>query len=382
MQRTIFSILIACSTLITFGQNPERDISELDGRGEDLNIIDYVVPFITITPDSRAGAMGDIGAATSADVNSIYWNPAKYAFMDDDMGASLSYTPWLKNIGADINLANLGGFVKLDDMQAVGFSLNYFNLGSITITDENAAVTGEDNPNELALSAAYSRRFSEKIGGSVGLKFISSRIFSSISSSDGTKYIPGRSVAADIAVYYEDNVALGDKDGEMGLGMNISNIGNKMGYTEGGQKNFIPTTLRLGGRLTTYLDEYNSIGVSMDLSKLLVPTPDPTKGEDQFDDVSVMEGIFRSFGDAPGGFEEEMREIMIGFGAEYWYANQFAVRGGTFLEHQSKGNRKYATIGVGLKLNMLHFDFAYLLPFDGNSPLQNTLRLTLGATLN
>jgi hypothetical protein len=372
------------SALMLKAQQEPIEIEETSGRTDEPNVIRHVVPFLTITPDSRAGALGDAGAATKPDINSIYWNPAKYTFMEDQAGLSLSYTPWLKALGANIYLGNLAGYLKIDDLQSVGFSLYYFNLGEITLTSPDGTVLDTDTPNELSFNAAYSRKFSENIGGSVGLKYIVSRIFSNSAnaSSDGREYIPGRSVAADISVYYEDEVNLGDKNGEMAFGMNISNIGTKMTYTEGGEKSFIPTNLRLGGRLTTNIDEFNSFSIIGDINKLLVPTPDPDKGVDQFNDVSLVEGMFRSFGDAPGGFQEEMREIMFSLGAEWWYSDQFAIRGGMYHEHATKGNRKYGTVGVGLKLNMLSLDFAYLLPFGSNSPLKDTLRLTLGLNIN
>ncbi len=349
------------------------------------NPIYTALPFMTIAPDSRAGAMGDAGVATSPDINSQHWNAAKYAFINGEGGIALSYTPWLKKLVSDINLAYLSGFYRIDDRQVISTSLRYFSLGDIILRNEFGEYQGNRKPNEFAVDAGYSRLFSDNFSGAMVFRFIRSDIMGG-GASDGTEYNAGISFAADISVYYQKDIKIDDKDAQMAYGLDISNIGTKISYTSDQDKQFIPTDMRLGGRLSMNLDEYNSLAVSLDLNKLLVPTPPIVvdtngvnvivKGRDN--NVSVTKGIIQSFYDAPGGFKEEMHEIMYSIGAEYWYRNQFAVRAGYFNESQSKGNRKYFTVGFGFKLNVLGLDFAYLIPTSGrNNPLANTMRFSL-----
>ena len=352
--------------------------------GGDLNSIQTAVPFLTIAPDSRAGAMGDVGVATSPDINSQHWNPAKYVFMEGQGGAALSYTPWLRNLINDINLAYLVGYKKIDGKQAISGSLRYFSLGNVVFTDIYGIEGKTFNPNEFAVDAAYSRLFSDKFSGAMGFRFILTDLTGGYSN-DGSTSTAGISVAADLAFYYTDEIDLFDKDATLSLGTNISNMGRKISYTTDGAESFIPTNLRLGGSVTMEIDDYNSFAFSADINKLLVPTPPifSTENSDSIilgkdPNVSVPVGMFQSFYDAPGGFKEEMREFMIGAGVEYFYRNQFAVRGGYFHEHALKGNRKYFTFGVGLKLNVFEMDFAYLVPTTSTNPLANTVRFTLG----
>jgi len=349
-----------------------------------INTVHSAVPFMTIAPDSRSGAMGDVGVATSPDINSQHWNPAKYVFMDGEGGASLSYTPWLRSLISDINLAYLVGYKKLDDKQAISGSLRYFSLGNIVFTNIFGTPTITVNPNEFAIDAGYSRLFSDNFSGAMAFRFIRSDLTGGQSVGDYDSKA-GISVAADLAFYYTTNVDLGDKDGVLSFGSNISNMGRKISYTEDQDAAFIPTNLRLGGNLAVEIDDYNTFAFSLEFNKLLIPTP-PVYDEDSanvigwgFDpDVSVPMGMIQSFYDAPGGFKEELHEIMIGGGVEYWYRQQFAVRGGYFHEHATKGNRKYFTFGIGLKLNVFELDFAYLVPISATNPLANTLRFTLG----
>lgn len=352
--------------------------------GADLNSIQSAVPFLTIAPDSRSGAMGDVGAATSPDISSQHYNPAKYVFMDGQGGAALSYTPWLRNLIPDINLAYLVAYKKFGREQALSGSLRYFSLGNIVFTNIYGEAQGNFNPNELALDVAYSRLFSDHFSGAMAFRFIRSDL-------TGGQYVgdveskAGISFAADLAFYYTNDIDLGDKDGVLSFGSNISNIGRKISYTDDEDASFIPTNLRLGGNLLVDIDNYNSFAFALDLNKLLVPTP-PVYDDENSDsiifgmdpDVSVPVGMLHSFYDAPGGFEEELREIMISTGVEYLYREQFAVRAGYFYEHETKGNRKYFTFGVGLKLNVFEIDFSYLVPTTSTNPLANTVRFTLG----
>ncbi|MGC8802638.1 MAG: type IX secretion system outer membrane channel protein PorV [Bacteroidales bacterium] len=357
------------------------------------NVIQTPVPFLNIAPDSRAGAMGDLGAATSPDLNSLHWNPAKYAFLDDNAGVSTTYSPWLKNLAPDIKLLYLTGFKRVDKQQTVAFGLRYFTLGSITFTDENNQFISKQNPNEFTLDASYARLFSEKMSGGITFRYIVSDLAKG-STVSGQAVKAGTSFAADISMYYRTPIKFNNNDGEWALGVNISNIGTKISYTEGERKDFIPTNLRIGTSVKVNLDNFNSVMVGLDLNKLLVPTPpiykvDSTgnfvvdangnriieKGMDP--NVSVGQGIIQSFYDAPGGFSEELKEIMLSIGAEYWYMNQFAIRAGYFNEAAMKGNRKYASVGVGLRLTLITLDFSYLIPRGGRSnPLANTVRIT------
>ncbi len=348
------------------------------------NTISTGVPFLSIAPDSRAGAMGDAGVATSPDMNSQHWNPAKYAFIESEMGVGLSYTPWLRNLIGDINLAYLVGYKKLDDMQTISASLRYFALGDVTFMDDFGNYQGLQSPNEFALDVGYTRQLSEVFSGSVALRYIRSdltggQLINGVESHAGTSY------AADIAFYYRNEMRINRKESVITSGINISNIGAKISYTDGATKDFIPTNLRLGVGYETEIDNYNSISFNVDINKLLVPTPNIDSitstgvivGGGFSEDKSVIAGIFSSFGDAPGGLKEELQEVNLSLGVEYWYNNQFALRAGYFYEHENKGNRKFITAGAGLKLNVFTLDFSYLVPTVRNHPLENTLRFSL-----
>lgn len=378
----LFLVLPLITQYSVMSQDSNEDIL---GRQADLNAIQTTVPFLTIAPDSRSGAMGDAGVATSPDLSSQHWNVSKYVFMEDRSGLALSYTPWLKNLGVtDLNLLYLSGYYKFDERQSVSGGLRYFNLGTINYTNASGEPAGTGKPNEFAIDAGYSRLFSEYFSGGLAFRFIYSDIAGGTGTLNNIVYNPGVSFAADLAMYYQRPLRISNTESEMAFGMNISNIGSKMSYSDTDDKEFIPTNLRLGARYTMDLDEYNQLSFTADFNKLLVPTP-PVRDENDSilagkdDNVGPIRGMFQSFGDAPRGFEEEMEEIMISVGAEYWYREQFAVRAGYFYEHEKKGNRKYFTAGVGLKLNVFNIDFSYLIPSGGRtSPLANTMRFTLG----
>ena len=345
---------------------------------QENNPIVTAVPSLSIAPDARGGGMGDVGAATSPDVNSQYWNPAKYVFMESDAGVSVSYTPWLRKLVSDIDLAYLAGYWKLDKRQAVSMSLRYFSLGDITLMDEFGYPQGSSHPNEIAIDAAYSLLFSEKLSGSVAFRYIRSDLGNGIAQQE---IYPGSAVAADVSAYYRTPIALQNTEGTLAFGANISNIGSKISYDKKATSNFIPTNMRLGASFDYPIDQYNKISVSADINKLLVPTPklNPTTEDKQaYSDMSPLTGIFKSFGDAPGGFSEEMREISWSLGAEYAYNKQLFVRGGYYNESQYKGNRKYFTAGFGFKLNVFQLDAAYVISTSQTNPLDQTLRFTLG----
>jgi hypothetical protein len=355
----------------------------LSQSADQLNPIQTVVPFLTIAPDSRAGGMGDAGVATSPDVYSMHWNPAKFAFIDGNGGVGLSYSPWLRNLVPDINIAFLGGYKRIDSKQVIAGSLLYSSLGDVPFTDEFGNLERTFNPNEFSIDAAYSRLFSENFSGSIAFRFIYSNLTGG-SYSGGVATKPGTSFAADISGYYQKKMELFSKDGLFAAGINFSNIGTKMSYSDAQTSDFIPMNMRIGASATLNLDRYNKITVTLDLNKLLVPTPpiysstNPDSiiaGRDP--NVSVPVAIFQSFVDAPGGFKEEMHEITYSSGIEYWYNNQFAIRGGYFYENETKGNRKYFTAGAGVRLNAFTIDFSYLMPLSQNHPLAHTLRFSL-----
>jgi len=360
------------------------DQSNLLGQ---INTITTAVPFLIISPDARAGGMGDVGVSSSPDANAIHWNPSKLAFVDKKMGFSISYTPWLRKLVPDINLAYVSFYNKLKGDQTIGASLRYFSLGNITFTDNTGAELGQFNPAEFAFDIAYARKLSENFSGGIALRYINSNLTGGFQvENNATK--AGNSVAADISAYYQTEMEVSKKDAIFAVGVNISNIGTKISYTETGVKDFIPINVRLGPSLTLKLNEYNDLAFMIDFNKLLVPTPpiynpdSVINGEQQIlfgknPDVSVASGIFNSFSDAPDGGKEELREINIGVGLEYWYDKQFAFRAGYFYEHETKGNRKYFTLGAGLKYNVFGLDFAYLIPTDQRNPLENTLRFSL-----
>jgi hypothetical protein len=391
----LFLSLIAGSALNA--QNQAQRASELQ-----LNTITTAVPFLLITPDSRAGGMGDVGAASTPDISSIHWNPSKLAFVDKKMGLGVSYTPWLRALVPDINLAYLSGYYKTKKSGTIGASLRYFSLGDITFTDANGNTVGQFRPNEFALDVAYATKLSKEFSVGGAVRFVNSNLTGG-ALVEGAQTKAGRAIAVDIsALYRKEKLKLGDKKGIGAIGLAITNIGNKMSYSDrGGTDNadFIPINMRLGGALTVQLDDYNSIGFMADVNKLLVPTPaiykhnydasgkdlgiaydadnNPIieKGKDP--NRGVAEGMFGSFNDAPGGGKEELRELNYSIGLEYWYNKLFAVRAGYFYEHPTKGNRQFFTLGAGVKYNVFGLDFAYLIPTQQRNPLENTLRFTL-----
>jgi len=388
--------VILINFLLTLGlSNLFAQTNPITGQEKTLNAITTGVPFLMISPDSRSASIGDAGVALSPDGYSQHWNSSKYAFIENKAGVTISYTPWLKKLVDDMSLAYVSGYYKIDDKQTIGGGLRYFSMGNITFTDGDGYPTGNYSPHEFALDASYNRLLGDHFALGMAGRFIYSNLTGG--QSEGSE--AGKSVAMDINGYYQNNLKLSDYKGKWALGFNVSNIGMKIGYTEE-EKNFIPTNLRLGGSMTIDFDKYNSLTATLDFNKLLVPTPPVyyQQGEEKPDgsisdgsktpenikagkdpDVSVIQGIFQSFYDAPRGFSEEMEEISYAVGVEYWYAKQFAIRLGYFHENETKGNRKYVTAGVGLKMNVFGLDFSYLIPTGNfnNSPLANTWRFSL-----
>lgn len=350
-------------------------IFELQAQDEP-NPVTTATPFLTIAPDSRGSALGDAGAAISPDINSQYWNPAKYPFISDDFGFSFSYTPWLRELVNDIGLFYLAGHKKFGDLQTVSASIKYFSLGEIQWTGENAEDLGTIKPNEFSIDAAYSRKFSDTFSGAVAFRYI----FSDLSGGSKDEYNKaGQSFAADVAIYHASELKNSSIPINYAVGLNISNIGAKISYTEGEQSEFIPTNFRLGTTWGFKLDDYNEIRASLDMNKLLVPTPDPVNDPEGIDrqNTSPIKALYSSWYDAPGGMQEEWHEVMWSLGAEYVYAEKFFVRGGYFYEHEMKGNRKFFSVGAGFEMNVFALDVSYLIPTTPNSPLANTLRFSL-----
>jgi len=367
--------LVITATITSFAQKPKYN------KIGQLNPITTAVPFLMIAPDARGGAMGDAGVSSEPDAYSMHYNPAKYAFIKKDMGVGISYSPWLKGLTNDINLAYLSGFKRIDKNSTVAMSLRYFSLGSITFTDASNWVIGDYNPNEFAIDATYSRLLTPTLSMAVAGRYIHSNLTQG-QDVGGQATKPGNSIAADFALFQRFPVEFDKIEGNFSWGLNISNIGTKISYSDDNtHKDFIPTNLKLGPTLTLDFDDYNQMSFMVDFNKLLVPTQSLDSlgvvlyGIDP--NVGPMVGMIHSFYDAPGGFKEEMAEINFSAGMEYWYAQQFALRGGFFYENVNKGNRKFFTMGAGFRYNILGIDFSYLIPLETQNPLAHTLRFSL-----
>ena len=354
---------------------------------EDLfNPVNYAVVSQTIAPDARGGGLGDVGAATDPDVNSQYWNPAKYPFCISRAGVALNFTPWLRSLVNDMNLAYLAGYYRIGDHSAVSSSLRYFNLGKV-YTSYEGAESGEGttiNPYEMSRDVAYSLMLSETFSLSAALRWI----YSDMRFDEREDNSPASAFAADIAAYYQNYINIGQRECQLGIGLNISNIGSKIKFSGNEYSEFLPANLRLGASLMIPIDEYNRLTIAADANKLLVPTvPKQEEGEDnseyedrvhrEYNDISAIRGIFKSFGDAPGGFKEELQEIYYGVGAEYTYNDKFSLRAGYHHEAENKGNRKYFTVGAGFKMSVFQLDAGYVVATAKSNPLDQTLRFSL-----
>ena len=352
-----------------------------------FNPVNFGVTSLAIAPDARAGAMGDVGAATEADANSQYWNPAKYPFNIARAGVSASYTPWLRKLVNDINLANLAGFYRIGDYSALSASLRYFSLGEVFLSEDDDAMS--ISPYEFSFDLGYSRMLSECFSMGVALRFI----YSDITYDYTAESSAGKAFAADIAMYRNGYFMMGNRECSLAWGLNINNIGSKISYGGDDNAEFIPTNLRLGINLTIPFNDYNRFSISADANKLLVPTyPKQKEGESEeeytdrvqreYYDVSPISGIFKSFGDAPNGFKEEMQEIQWSLGMEYTYNDRFSLRAGYHHEAANKGNRKYFTAGAGFHMSIFTIDAAYVFSTSQSNPLDQTMRFTLGFDLD
>lgn len=364
----------------------------------EVNTVGTAVPFLRITPDARSGAMGDVGIGLSADANAQFYNAAKIPFADKDLGLSLSYSPWLRSLGiSDIFLAHLAAYYKIGDIQSVSLSLKYFNLGNILFTDAQGQEIRNYKPREFAFDVAYARRLGKRFSMGVGFRYINSNLASGEVLNTGEVINAANAFAADISFFYQKDLEIGKKDlkGVVRFGTTLSNIGSKVSYSNDAiNQDFLPANLGLGTGFDIYPNDLHKVGIYFDMNKLMVPTPrnvdldNDGSVDAEFDqnnntvadyrEDSPIAGMFKSFGDAPGGFKEELREINLSMGAEYAYNELFFLRLGYFWEHATKGNRKYFTAGLGVKYNVFGLDFSYLVPTSNErNPLDNTLRFTL-----
>lgn len=390
LKTTLIAVLaLAASTASLHAQCFERDGKLFNPDGTSCtNTVVTAVPFLRIVSDARSGAMGDAGIAISADANSMHFNASKLVFAEEDMSVSATYTPWLRSLGLnDVYLAYLTGYKKIDDLQAIGFGLRYFSLGQIQFTDINGEALNTGKPNEFEVAVAYSRKLTDRFSAGITGKFIFSNLASGQQLDGGEVISAGVAGAADISFTYETPVEMQNAESNLRIGLALSNIGSKITYTKSIDRDYLPANFGLGAAWEMQFDEYNSLTIAGDINKLMVPTPCPTtaadcdqdgNGRSDFKEYSPVQGIFRSFGDAPEGFSEELRELMYSLGLEYWYDKQFAVRAGYFAEHSTKGGRQFFTVGLGLKYNVFGMNFSYLVPTTNQrNPLDNTLRFSL-----
>ena len=383
MKKALFLLLLSSVSMLGFSQLNNPNADWLSGKVENGNrIISTGVPLLLIAPDSRAGAMGDVGAASKPDANSIHWNAAKLSFTEKKAGLSFSYTPWLRQIVSDIKLMYLSGYYKIDDRSTVGGSLTYFSLGSIDFFSEEGISTGTYKPNEFAFDLAYSMKLSNNLSLSLTGRYIRSDLTQG-QNVGTTQTHAANAAAADLGLYYQNKLNI-DLPSEYAFGLQISNLGTKISYSDNMESSFLPANLRLGGRYTMDFDQFNNLSLMVDLNKLLVPTP-PVYNEDgsiyagMDPNVGILQGAIQSFYDAPNGLKEEMQEISLSVGAEYWYNKVLAVRAGYFYEAKNKGARQYLTVGAGLRYNVMGLDISYLISTSAlsNNPLKNTLRIAL-----
>ncbi|RYF10982.1 MAG: type IX secretion system outer membrane channel protein PorV [Flavobacteriales bacterium] len=354
-------------------------------NGKNSNPVLTAVPFLNISPDARSGAMGDAGVALSPSTFDTYWNPSKMAFLDEENHASLSYTPWLRNIAPDVNMAYLNFARRINERTALGASINYFNQGRVTAYDVNEVYLGAYQPNEFAIDFSVARKLSSAFSMGVTAKYIYSNIIGSSAAIAGAAGHSASALAAGVSLYYVSGMQQFGREGKLSFGAHISDIGTKINYYDSGKNYFLPTNLKVGVADEFKIDELSKLTLTLDLNKLLVPTPPLqaangaiTAGRDD-DSQSIVSGIFGSFGDAPGGASEEFKEISYAAGGEYKYDEKFAIRAGYFYENQYKGNRRYATFGAGYRYENLVLDFSYLIAADRGNPLNNTIRFTLSA---
>ncbi len=383
--RNICSSLFASVIILGLTFNlVQAQVTSKDQLLGQRNVVTTSVPFLTIAPDARSAALGEAGVALKPDANGAYWNAAKMAFIESDAGISISATPWLRELVPDVWIYYLSGYKRIGEKQrsTLSGSIRHFTLGEIQFTDQVGSSLGNYEPYETAISGNYATQLSKQFSVGVGLRFIVSDLAKG-QYSGNQEIKPGIAGSGDIGVYYKNEIDLGGREWQIALGGNISNLGSKISYTTKAERDYIPTSLRLGAAFTNIIDDYNSITFLVDINKLLVPTPQWDDSTQRYyrKDVNVLQGVFQSVGDAPGGFQEELNELMYSVGFEYWYDKQFALRAGYFNEHKNKGGRNFGTIGAGLKMNKIGVDAAYLIPLAQRHPLQGTIRFSVAVDL-
>lgn len=383
MKKTAKLLAITAAIALTFSANAQK--KEIGGH----NYISTAMPIIMVSPDATSAGMGDVGVASKPDANSQHWNNAKLAFTEDKAGFAMTYTPWLRKLGVgDMNLLYLGGYYSVNNRSTIGGSVTYYSVGDVEFRGEEGNDLGTYKPNEFTIDLSYSMKLTDQIGLGASGRYLRSDLTQG-QDVGTTSTRAGNAIAADIGLYYQNRLDVSHSmPGELALGLFISNLGSKISYSDDdNEKDFLPANLRLGGRYTINVDEFNQFSMLLDLNKLLVPTPPIYDEEgniiagknDRAEDISVMQGVFQSFYDAPNGMKEEMQEIQVSVGAEYWYSHLFAVRAGYFFEHKNKGGRQYITVGGGIRYNMFTFDLSYLVALSKTqNPLANTVRISLG----
>ena len=387
-----FTILLKSSGLFAQLSAPQG----VTGINNDLpRVINTAVPFLLISPDARSAGMGDIGAATKADATAIFWNPGKLTFAQEEVGLNLSYTPWLSRIVPDMSISNISTYYKLNKQQTVGLELRYFDLGDVTFKSNSGALLGDFRPREFAIGLTFSQILvDDKFGIGLSSRYINSNLSGNILQNNNPDVRPGQSVAVDFGLYFQNVIAQGARQAELAIGMALTNVGAKIYYTNEDHAQFLPTNLRLGSAYTLHLDPFNSFTFAVDFNKLLVPTPpsylldsnnnvvynqqnQPVVAQGRNSNQPLLSGMFGSFADAPNGLQEEIQEIMISTGIEYWHEDKLAFRTGYFHESKRKGGRRYMTFGTGFRYQVFGLDIAYLVPFTANHPLSETLRVSL-----
>ena len=386
----VFATILGLTPLLPRAQGSGSvRLNELGGGN---NPITVAVPFLNFAPDSRGSAMGDLGVATSPDIYSVHWNNAKLASIPNNMGVSFSYAPWLKNLVSDMSLSYIALYKRIDRLQTLGFTFRYFNLGEIQLTDINGEARGVEDPNEGSVDATYSRRMSDRLNLGLTFRYVWSNLAANITQAPGAK--TAQSLAFDVGAYYLIPLKAGSGNSDIALGAHISNVGQRVSYSDESNNDFIPANLRIGTTLTFRPDPYNSLALSVDLNKLMVPTNpiyeqdsqgalvldsngDAIIKEGKDPNRGFLSGTFGSFADAPAGFGEEIKEFTLSTGAEYWFRDIFAIRTGYFFEHKDKGDRKYFTLGIGFRYEIFGVDLSYLIPQERNHPLGDTLRISL-----
>ncbi len=385
--RKVLAAVLGCLVVSFFysnfntasAQNTSPNPVGIDTAGR--RVITTAVPILLVGPDSRAAGMGDVGAATSPDANSAHWNPSKLAFIKNDWSFGVSYSPWLQRLVNDMWLGYVSGVKRISKTQTVGVSFRYFDMGSLQFTDSRGEPLQDFNPREAMIDATFAQQLSPKLSIAGTFRFIHSNLAGNVTNgTPNTNVRPANTGAVDVSMFYKGKLNFTSFKGDWSLGANISNIGAPVTYNDAAQQDYLPANLRIGTAFNAEFDEFNKLTLAFDVSKLLVPTPENTASNGK--NAPVLSSIFQSFGDAPDGFKEEVQEMIFAVGAEYWYADLIALRAGYFHENQYKGNRRYFTVGLGLRYQVFGFDFAYLIPNQQQHPLADTIRFSLLFNVN